>query len=241
MAILAVVVLAVAGCTQSTQTTQNRHNTPPPSGSPSGPFAAGSIPTGVQLGHLLAHAQLQGGWTLLVGGGPQETDTGKALHPAYGPQQANDGCSIMNSSVSVLYFTNWWSVSDASLSIQGPQSPGNIDEPIMDLTAAAFRPAGNTAKTLSMAARLAVTCRSFNDHGSQVTVSSAPVPHLGSQGLYIKSTEQSSDGPIVAQVVLAQVGSYVVGANTNNATSADISQTTLESMVSWLVTLLQSG
>jgi hypothetical protein len=233
-------VLLVGGCTQGSQTTQTG---PTPSASRSGFGSAsfgGRTPTGVQLGHLLTHAQLPSGWQPLTGAGPPVQDSGQSLRQVYGPQPSDDGCLIVNSSAVVLYFTDWWSVSDATLHVQGGQAAGDIDMPIMDLTVAAFRPADEVAKTLSKASHVAATCASFNDHGEKVTVSSAPVPRLGSQGLYIKSTEQSNDGPIVAQVALAQVGGYVVGADTDNATSSNISRSTVQRMVSWLARQLPS-
>jgi hypothetical protein len=168
-------------------------------------------------------------------------DSGPSLRQVYGPQPDDDGCLNVNSSAQVLYFTDWWSVSDATLHAQGRQRAGDIDMPIMDLTVAAFRPADDVARTLSKASRVAATCASFTDHGEKVVVHSALVKHLGSRGLYIESTEKSSDGPIVAQVVLAQVGGYVVGADTNNATSSNISKAAMERMVSWLARQLRSS
>jgi hypothetical protein len=238
---LAAAAFVAAGCTQGSQTTPGGPTPSATQQSGSGPFG-GHTPTGVQLGHLLTHARLPSGWEPLTGAGPPEQDSGQSVHQAFGPTSTNDGCPIVNSSANVLYFTNWWSVSDGTLHVQGQAAAGSIDTPIMDLTIGAYQPAADVAKTLSLASHVAATCASFTDQsGEKVTVSSAPVSHLGSQGLYIRSSEQSSDGPIVAQVVLAQVGGYLVGADTDNATSSDISQATVESMVSWLAGLLQSS
>jgi hypothetical protein len=239
-AVLAAATLLAGGCTQNSQTAPNGHDTSSasPQGSGSGAFG-GRTPDGVQLGQLLTHAQLPAGWVVLSGGGNPEQDSGSSLQPAVGPQPDNDGCSIVNASATALYFTNWWSVSSASLSIQGA---GAASGSIMSVTIAAYQPSADAGKTLSMAAHVAASCPSFTDKTNEkVTVSSGPGPQIGSQSLYIRATEQTSDGPIVAQVLLAQVGSYVVGVDTDNATSDDISQATLDSVGSWLAGLVHSG
>lgn len=241
MAVLAAAALLAAGCTSSTQSAPNGHS---PS-SPAQPTGSGSFggrtPDGVQLGQLLKQAHPPAGWEQQTGVNPEQ-DTGPSLQPAAGPQPSDEGCSNVNGSAQALYFTNWWSVSNATLSIQGTQASDALNQSIIDLTIAAYQPAIDAGKTLSMAAHVAASCASFTDsNGGKVTVKSAPGPHIGSQSLYIQATEQTDSGPIVAQVLLAQVGSYVIGVDTNNATSADISQATVESVGSWLAGLVHSS
>jgi hypothetical protein len=141
------------------------------------------------------------------------------------------------------YFTNWWMVSYASYTIEntGASNPSNTY--IMDLTIAAYRPASDAAQTLSMASSLAASCKSFTDSsGNPVTVSAATVPGIGSQNLYLQSsTNVSGAGTDRTQLLLAQVGSYVIGVDTSLATSAAISQATLDSMGTWLAGLARSA
>lgn len=140
------------------------------------------------------------------------------------------------------YFTNWWSVSDAGYTIEntGASNPSNAD--IMNLTIAAYRPAGDAAQTLSMASSVASTCKSFKDSsGNPVTVSSATVPGIGSQDLYLQSTTNVSGETGLTQLLLAQVGSYLIGVDTSTGTSADISQATVDSMGTWLAGLARSA
>lgn len=149
----------------------------------------------------------------------------------------------MGSNMVATYFTNWWSVSDASYVIEntGASNPSNTD--IIDLTIAAYRPVTDITQTLSMTSRLEGTCKSFTDSsGNPVTVSLATVPDIGSQNLYLRSTTQvSGAGPSLTQLLLAQVGNYLIGVDTGTATSADISQATLDSMATWLTGLARSA
>lgn len=238
--ILVAVTLAVAGCTQSSRTGPGGQ----PTKSPNQISAGSGPPTGTQLAHLLTHARLPAGWAPETGGGDPENDTGSSLEQALGPQPGQDGCNILDSATNATYFTNWWAVSTASLKIADNQA-ASLNLSVTGLTIAAYQPAGNAAKTLSMAAHLAGTCASFTDtDGSRVTVSSAPVPGIGSQALYLKSVEQpeqgSGGGVITAQVLLAQVGRYVIAVDNNNSGGALISQPTAESMAARLSRLVRT-
>jgi hypothetical protein len=78
--------------------------------------------------------------------------------------------------------------------------------------------------------------------GPQQSQPPEAVPQISSQSLYLSSTVQTSNaGPIVTQVLLARVGSYVIGLNTSTGTSAPISQSTVVQFGSWLAGLVRAG
>jgi len=144
----------------------------------------------------------------------------------------------MSFSASAAYFTNWWAVSNATLTVQQAQNPGNI----VDLTIAAYQPASDAAQTLSYASGLAGSCKSFTDSsGNSVTVAAQPVPGVGSQSLYLTSTGHTDAGTMVAQVLLAVTGRYVIVVNTDTGTSGPISPATVQQFGSWLAALAKSA
>jgi hypothetical protein len=238
---VAAVALVAGGCTQNSGTT---NHSPSASPRPSGSGSSGAQPpTGTQLGSLLTHAKLPAGWGPVQGGAIPEDDSGAYVHSPLGPQGQAHGCSIVSSGMTASYFTNWWSVSYAGYVIEntGASNPSNTD--IMTLTIAAYRPLSDAAQTLSMASSLAGTCKSFKDSsGNPVTVSSATVSGIGSQNLYLRSTTNVAGAGIsFTQLLLAQVGSYLIGVDTGTADSAAISQATIDSMGTWLVSLANSA
>jgi hypothetical protein len=238
---VAAVALVIGGCTQNSSTGNNPPTASPhPSGSGS---AGGQPPTGTQLGSLLTHAKLPAGWGPVQGGASAEDDNGDFVQSPSGPQSQPHGCSIMGSAMVATYFTDWWSVSYASYTIQNTAGSNASNAAIMDLTIAAYRPASDIAQTLSMASSLEGGCKSFTDSsGNPVTVSLATVPGIGSQNLYLRSTTQvSGAGPSVTQLLLAPVGNFLIGVDTGTATSAPISQATIDSMGTWLAGLARSA
>jgi hypothetical protein len=237
-ALLLTAALTVSSCTQpgkgSSHSGQGGHRSPSPSSSGS---SAGGVSSGTQLGTMLTRAQLPAGWQLAAGVQP-EHDSGPNLNPALGPQSQAHDCSVMDFSASALYFTDWWSVSYAYLTVQETQTPTNL----ANLVVAAYQPASDAVQTLSMATSLAGTCKSFTDSsGNSVTVSAQAVPGIGSQSLYLTSTGQTSAGTIVGQVLLAQTGRYVIGVDTDTGTSGPISEGTIEQLGSWLAGQVPSG
>lgn len=232
--VLVPVSLAISGCTQSS-TTRQTGNSPPPTGQHTS--AANLPPNGIQLGSLLKRAQLPAGWQQATGT-PPELDSGPNLYPVTGPQSQAHDCGVMSFSASADYFTNWWAVSNATLTVQQTQNPGNI----VDLTIAAYQPASDAAQTVSYATNLAGSCRSFTDSsGNSVTVAPQPALGVGSQSLYLTSTGQTDSGTIVAQVLLAATGRYVIVVNTDTGTSGPISQATVDQFGTWLAGLAKSA
>jgi hypothetical protein len=245
--ILVAAALAVSGCGQAAQSTHSSpasHGSAQPSQSAAGssPFG-GKIPVGTQLGSLLTHARLPAGWGAGADGNSPEVDSGSSLDHPLGPPSGQDSCATLGPAVEALDFIGWWAVSKATLIVQNNQNSGGLSPPIMDLTIGAYQPSGNAGRTLSAVTSLAGGCKSFTDSsGDSGTVSSAAIPQIGSQSVYLTSTVQTSNaGPIVSQVLLAQVGSYVVGLNTSTGTSAPISESTVVQFGSWLAGLVQSG
>jgi hypothetical protein len=231
-AVLAGVSLAVAGCGQSTKSGPHVQPTGQPSSSGT---ASGRAPNGTELGSLLTRARLPAGWQELTGVEP-EHDSGPNLNLVVGPKPQTDTCNVMDFAASATYFTNWWSVSYASLAVA---EPGIANEPIMTLTVAAYQPANDAARTVQLATSLAPTCKSFTDAaGNPVAVSAQTVPGIGSENLYLNSTGQTSAGPLVGQVLLAQTGSYVIGVDTDTGSSGPVSQATVEQFGTWLVNLV---
>ena len=55
-----------------------------------------------------------------------------------------------------------------------------------------------------------------------------------------RAHQVSGAGPSLTQLLLAQVGNYLIGVDTGTATSAPISQATLDSMATWLASLARS-
>lgn len=240
--VLLAAALAVTGCTQSGQSTQSSpaSHASGQSAAGSGPFG-GKIPVGTQLGSLLTQAKLPAGWTASDSGSP-EIDSGSSLDQPLGPPSGQDSCVTLGPAVEALDFISWWAVSKATLIVQSNQNSSSLSPPVMDLTIGAYQPADDAGRALSAATSLAQSCKSFTDSsGDSGTVSSAAAPQIGSQSLYLTSTVQTSNaGPIVSQVLLARVGSYVVGLNTSTGTSAPISQSTVMQLGSWLAALVQS-
>lgn len=233
-AVLAAVSLAISGCTQSS-TTGRTGNSPPPTGQHTS--AAGQPPNGTQLGSLLKRAQLPAGWQQATGA-PPELDSGPNLNLVTGPQSQAHDCGVISYSPAATYFTNWWATSNATLTVQQTQNPGNI----VDLTIAAYQPASDAAHTVSYATNLARSCRSFTDSiGSRVTIAAQPAPGVGSQSLYLTSTGQTDAGTIVAQVLLAATGRYLIVVNTDTGTSGPISQATVDQFGTWLAGLAKSA
>jgi hypothetical protein len=240
-AVLTAAALAVTGCGQAGQ---SGHSTPAshqPTAS-GGPFG-GKTPVGTQLGSLLTHAHLPAGWGPVTNAGRPEIDSGSQLGSPSGPQSGEDSCTTLGISVQASDFADWWAVSSASLVVQYNPGSADVSIPIANLTVAAYQPADDAARTLSTVTSLADSCRSFTDSsGDSVTVRSAAIPQISSQSLYLSSTAQtSSAGPIVAQVLLAHVGSYVIGVDTNTATGGNVSQATVEQLSAWLARLVQSS
>jgi hypothetical protein len=199
---------------------------------------SGNTATGTQLGKLLTQAALPAGWEAVGGGGVQEDDSGGWVGTALGTDSANYGCSILPDAdgLDLLWFDSSW----AWYAIQGSQPvPAGAEIPIMTLTLSAFQPAANAVKNVSAASRLASSCQSFTSDLGSVRVTSAAVPGIGSQALYIQVTTQTSTGPEITQALMAQVGSYLVSVDTDTSTSSYISQATLKSMTSWLTGLLR--
>jgi hypothetical protein len=235
-AVLVAVIVAVSGCSQS----PHPSSTSQPSGSTSASSgaASGETPDGTQLGSLLSQARLPAGWALITGGVPKQ-NSGPYLRTVLGPQHHLDNCNVMTFAPSAYDFTNWWSVSDASLSIE---APADANVPTMDVVVAAYQPASDAARTLSMATSLAAGCKSFTDlTGNSTTVSAQTVPGIGSQCLYLVSTAQTKAGTLVGQVLLAATGRYVVGVDTSTGTSAPVSQATMEQFGTWLVGVVNSA
>jgi hypothetical protein len=229
--------LAVAGCGQAGTSSSAGQ----PSSASVGPFG-GKIPVGTQLGSLLTDARLPAGWGPVTDAGRPEIDTGSLPQSPTGPQSGQDSCPTLGLSVQAGSFTQWWRQSQATIIIQNNRAPASLSAPVVDLTIAAYQPAANAARTLSTVAALASSCKSFTDSsGDSVTVTSAAVPQIGTEGLYLSSTVRTSNaGPIVSQVLLAQVGIYVIGVDTNTATGGNVSQATVEQMGTWLASLVSS-
>src|SRR5215469_3852124 len=122
--------IAASGCTHAS--TGQPGNSPPATGQHTS-ATAGQPPNGAQLGSLLKRAQLPAGWQQATGA-PPELDSGPALNPVTGPQSQAHDCGVMSFSASAAYFTNWLAVSNATLTVQQAQNPGNI----VDLTIAAY-------------------------------------------------------------------------------------------------------
>jgi hypothetical protein len=236
-AALAAVSLAVTGCSQSTTTGQPGTSAPATGQHTSAGSGGGQTPNGTQLGSLLKKAQLPAGWQQATGTQP-ELDSGPNLNPVLGPGSQAHDCSVMSFTSSAAYFTDWWAASNATLTVQESQNPGNI----VDLTIAAYQPASDAAQTLAMATSLAGSCKSFTDaSGNSVTVAAQSAPGIGSQSLYLTSTGQTAAGTMVGQLLLASTGRYVIVVNTNSVTSGPIGQATVEQLGMWLAGVAKSA
>lgn len=236
-AVLVAASLAVSGCTQTTTSGQPRNSPRPTGQATSSAPSGGQTPNGTELGALLKRGQLPAGWVQATGTQP-ELDSGPNLNPVLGPSSQAHDCSVMSFNSSAAYFTDWWAASNATLTVQESQDPGNVE----DLTIAAYQPASDAAQTLSYATSLAGSCKSFTDSsGNSVTVAAQPAPGIGSQSLFLTSTGQTSAGTIVAQVLLAATGRYVIVVNTDTGTSGPISQTTVKQFGTWLAGLVKAG
>jgi len=239
-AVVLAVVFAASGCSQPGQGNHGGH----PSASPvSSSSANGKVSVGSQLGSLLTHAQLPAGWAQTTGAIPEQ-DSGPSLEIVAGPPAGQDtSCETLDSDASALTFVGWWSVSNATLITKStaPLPSGSLFTPQVNLTIGGYQPASYASQTLSTAASLASHCASFTDNqGDSVTVSTGTVPQISGQSFYLTSTSQTSSGPIVAQVLLAEVGNYLIGVDTNTALDGTVSQATVEQLGAWLAKLVQS-
>lgn len=239
-AIMLTVVFAASGCSQPGQGSHSGHTSASPVGSSS---AAGKVSAGSQLGSLLTHAQLPAGWAQATGVTPEQ-DSGPSLEIAAGPPAGQDtSCETLDSDASALTFVDWWSVSHASLIAKStaPQGNGSLFTPQVNLTVGGYQPAADASRTLSTAASLAGHCASFTDNqGDSVAVSTGTVPQISGQSFFLTSTSQTATGPVVTQVLLAEVGNYLIGVDTSTALDGTVSQATVEQLGAWLAKLVQS-
>jgi hypothetical protein len=202
---------------------------------------ASPTPDGTQLGSLLDRARLPAGWVVFraqEGGGP-ESNSGPQLDPAVGPSGSDDSCNdafgFLASPGDVI---GWWSVSNAVLSVQTRTAAGAPVAALAFLYIAAYQPAGDAARTLSMVTSLAARCRSFTASFGPATVSVRAVAGIGSQGLLLTWTAQTAGGTDTAQDLLAATGRYVIGVNTSSAGDDMASQATVEQFGRWLARLV---
>jgi hypothetical protein len=238
-AVVLAVVFAVTGCSQPGQRSQSGPTASPASSSSAG----GKVSVGSQLGSLLTHAQLPAGWEQATGAIPEQ-DSGPSLEIVAGPPAGQDtSCETLDSDANALTFVGWWSVSNATLIVKSTAPPGSaLFSPQAVLTVGGYQPADYASRTLSTAASLASHCPSFTDsQGDSVTVSTGTVPQISSQSFYLTSTSQTASGPIVAQVLLAEVGNYLIGVDTNTALDGTVSQATVEQLGAWLAKLVPSA
>jgi hypothetical protein len=239
-AVLLAGAVAVSGCSPAGQSSGSGHS-PSPAGSSS---SAGKVSAGTQLGSLLTGAQLPAGWSQDTGAGDPETDSGSSLDQIAGPPSGQDtSCESLDSATSALLFVDWWSVSNATLILQGTPQNGSLLTPQLTLTIGGYKPADYASRTLSTATSLASGCGSFTSSlGNSVTVTSSTstVPQIGSASVYLASTTQMSSGPDLTQVLLAQVGNYVIGVDTSSALDGTVSEATVDQFGQLLARLVQA-
>lgn len=79
---------------------------------------------------------------------------------------------------------------------------------------------------MSTVTSLAHKCRSFSDTaGDSDNVTTGTIAQIGSQDLYLTSTAHTPSGPVVSQMLLARVGSYLIGVDTkDNVSRAAVGQ-----------------
>jgi hypothetical protein len=233
-AVLLAVVLAASGCSQP-GAGGRRGPSPASPGS-----SAGKVPTGTQLGSLLMDAQLPSGWQQAAIDTEQDSGPVNYQVPS-GPPATT--CDTLDSATNSLELIGWWSVSDAALIITSTTPPPVLAfTPQMNLTVGGYLPGDYISRTLSLAASLAGRCGSFtNNQGDSNTITTGTVPQISGHSFYMNSTSQTPNGPIADQVLVAQVGNYLIGVDTNSALDGAVSQATLEQMGAWLARLVRSG
>jgi hypothetical protein len=239
---MAVGIVMAAGCSSNgggLAVHPSSHPTTPASPHPSASSTA--IPTGTQLGKMLAGAHLPAGWTHAQGAGSGIEDSGSANMAGTGPEPAEYACKYLDSSLQAAYIINWWSSSYASLLLIYPSESANL--PQVTVTVGAYAP-GDAAKNMARAGALMARCRSFRDPGidnDRDTTSVKTIPHLGDRNLFLTSREYTSNaGTLTAQLLLIQDGSYILGVDTNTAAGGNVRPATVQGFGGWLVQLLRS-
>jgi hypothetical protein len=198
------------------------------------------IPTGPQLARVLGDARPPSGWSHAQGKGGGQANSGPVNKPPYGPGRSEYICSALDSAVQAYTLISWWSSSQASMILTYPSEPANL--PQVDLDIGAYQP-GYAAKTITGLSTLIGRCRSFHDKfgsGALTTTSMRTIPRLGDQNVFLTSVENSSGGKITAQVLLARVGNYIAGVDTNTADDGNVRPATVQGFAGWLIQLLQS-
>jgi hypothetical protein len=201
---------------------------------------AGAIPTGTQLGALLAGAHLPAGWKHAPGTGSIDNSGSQAMVNT-GPTPAEYSCKYVDSALQAGYIVNWWSSSDATMILIYPTRAATL--PQVTLTVAAYAP-GRAAENMAKAAALMAHCRSFRDPGldnDPTTTSVRTIPHLGNQNLFLTSREHTSNaGTLTGQLLLIRDGNYIAGVDTNTGEDGNVRPATVQGFGGWLVQLLRS-
>jgi hypothetical protein len=240
VAVMTVGIVMAAGCSSGGGLAVHPSGQATTSATPRPSSSTAAVPTGNQLGKVLAGARLPAGWKQAPG--PDNLATSGSLNMAGdGPEPAEYTCKYLDSGLQAGYFISWYSSSSASIILVYPSSAARL--PQVTLNIGGYAP-GAAAKSMAKTAALMAHCRSFRDaglDGDPTRTSVRTIPHLGNRNLFLTSTEHTKDGTLIGQMLLVQDGNFIVAVDTNTGLDGDVRPATVQGFGGWLVQLLANS